>query len=579
MTADDRTTTPVPNPGHLPVRLRGPADMAEMLPYLLGFFPDDSIVAVGLQGSALDQGGVIRIDIPEDPACWERTAEEAARLLVELSEQRDRRPVQVLLYLCRDPADGARASEDGPAVLARLRPLAAALARAFRDEQVAVKESLCVSAGRWWSFLCTEADCCPPGGTPVRAAHQPSPLAVAATFAGLAPRGSRKAIVAGLAPVGPPGSEVQRRALEDAGPPFIRELAGPGGRVAAVERTAGLLAEAMAEFRAGARELDSTRTARLLIGMQDKLGRDRAAEYAEPDELAAAQRLWRFLIQRCVDPFGHLAAPPMTLLAWTSWLAGDSATARIVLARALELEPDYTLARLLYESLNCGIAPEALLRVVRRERTARLRDGQPPHLAELPPGAPPEAPAAPAGTGDGATVTDDTAPRQSDRASSRREPVPGPGGPPAGPRPGGTGEIRPGTETKSEPGTGTETKSEPGTGTETKSEPGTGTETKSEPGTGTGTKSEPGPVPSAAPGPVPGSAPFPDSGPDSGPVPDGGEAGDERPTSPTGPADGPSAGPACRAERGRGTHPRRVVPAGVRVRQVRPHRSRHTIGD
>ncbi|KDN82803.1 hypothetical protein KCH_54070 [Kitasatospora cheerisanensis KCTC 2395] len=43
MTADDRTTKPSLRPGHLPVRLRGPADMAEMLPYLLGFFPDDSL--------------------------------------------------------------------------------------------------------------------------------------------------------------------------------------------------------------------------------------------------------------------------------------------------------------------------------------------------------------------------------------------------------------------------------------------------------------------------------------------------------------------------------------------------------
>ncbi|MGW4806887.1 DUF4192 domain-containing protein [Kitasatospora sp. NPDC004272] len=443
MTADDRTTTPAPHPGHLPVRLRGPADMAEMLPYLLGFFPDDSIVAVGLQGTALDQGGVIRIDIPEDPAEWERTAEESARLLIELSEQRDRRPVQVLLYLCRDPAGPARTPGGGHGVLTGLRPLAAALARAFRNEQVAVKESLCVSAGRWWSFLCTGADCCPPDGTPVRAAHQPSPLAAAATFAGLAPRGSRKAIVAGLAPIGPPGSETQRRALEDAGPPFVRELAGPGGRAASVERTAELLAGAMAEFRAGARELDAARTARLLIGMQDKLGRDRAAEYAEPDELAAAQRLWRFLIQRCVDPFEHLAAPPMTLLAWTSWLADDSATARVVLARALELEPDYTLAQLFYESLNCGISPDALLQVIRRERAARLRAGQPPVLPEPPPPTTPAdhpvRPAAPTG-GDGgggrnggAAADGGTAP--ADRPAAGSEPAPESA--PDGPAPGG----------------------------------------------------------------------------------------------------------------------------------------------
>ncbi|WP_051731785.1 DUF4192 domain-containing protein [Kitasatospora phosalacinea] len=437
MTADDRATTPAPHPGHLPVRLRGPADMAEMLPYLLGFFPDDSIVAVGLQGAGLDQGGVIRIDIPEDPADWERTAEESARLLIELSEQRDRRPVQVLLYLCRDPAGDARTPEAGHAVLSRLRPLAAALARAFQAQQVVVKESLCVSAGRWWSFLCTGADCCPPEGTPVRAAHQPSPLAVAATFAGLAPRGSRKAIVAGLAPIGPPGCEAQRRALEDAGPPFIRELAGPGGRAAAVRRTAGLLAEAMAEFRAGARELDTARTARLLIGMQDKLGRDRAAEYAEPDELAAAQRLWRFLIQRCVDPFEHLAVPPMTLMAWTSWLADDSATARVVLARALELEPGYTLAQLLYESLNCGISPDALLRVIRRERAARLRDGEFPPPPELPPGATPVVPAA-------------SGPASGPAASGPAAPGPA-GSEPAGSGPGGPGPDEP---APNEPGPG-----------------------------------------------------------------------------------------------------------------------------
>lgn len=521
MTADDRTT-PAPRPGHLPVRLRGPADMAEMLPYLLGFFPDDSIVAVGLQGSGLDQGGVIRIDIPDDPAHWERTAAEAARLLVELSEQRDRRPVQVLLYLCRDPDPGARAPEGGHAVLERLRPLADALARAFRGEQVAVKESLCVSAGRWWSFLCAGADCCPPGGTPVREARHPSPLAVAATYAGLAPRGSRKAIVAGLAPVGPPLSEVQRRALEDAGPPFIRELAGPGGRTAAVGRTAGLIAEAMAEFQSGARELDAVRTARLLIGMQDKLGRDRAAEYAEPDELGTAQRLWRFLVQRCVDPFEHLAAPPMTLLAWTSWLAGDSATARIVLARALELDPGYTLAQLLYESLNSGIAPESLLRVVRRERTARLRDAPAPR-----PAAPPPPAAAGADTGG-------TAPDGPGEGFGHRDPDSGPVLPP----------------------------------------------------TGTGPAPE-RPAPGPAPAPVPGPRAEPAPPPEPGEAPDGpgpveaDEPGDGRPTdppAPSTPADGPPT-VACRPDPGRRPRPHRFVPTGIRIRQVRARRGRHTIGD
>ncbi|WP_344638572.1 DUF4192 domain-containing protein [Kitasatospora cystarginea] len=376
---------PVPRrlPTQLPVRMRGPADMAEMLPYLLGFFPDDSIVAVGLSGPHLQQGGVIRLDIPDDPVRWQSMGTEAARLLVELSEQRDRRPEQVLLYLCRDPASG-----DGRSVVAELKPLAQYLAQAFGDLDVVVKESLCVSAGRWWSFLCAGTGCCDPSGVPVRPPGMVSPAAAAATFAGLAPRGSRKSIVAGLAPIGPPDDEPQRVAIERAGPQLLREMTEPGGRQAAVARTVELLDESMAEFQAGAREIAPERVARLLVGLQDKMGRDRAAEYAESEELGSAQRLWRFLAQRCVPPFEHLAAAPLTLLAWTSWLADDSATARVVLAKALDLNPEYTLAQLIYESLNGGLLPDQLLESVRRERAVR-RDPELPSRAPSPADQPP----------------------------------------------------------------------------------------------------------------------------------------------------------------------------------------------
>ncbi|WP_407988182.1 DUF4192 domain-containing protein [Kitasatospora sp. CMC57] len=379
-----------PLSGQVPLQMRGPADMAEMLPYLLGFFPDDSIVAVGLQGPMLQQGGVIRLDIPTDPAEWPSAAADTARLLVTLSGQRDRPPEQVLLYLCQDAAEATAAggsagdSTSGSAggsaggdpgggfgVLAGLRPLAEQLAQAFRSADVLVKESLLVSDGRWWSFLCGGESCCDPAGVPIRSVRLPSPIAAAAAFAGVAPRGSRKAIAAGLIPIGPPGDAPVREAIELAGPLLMHELSGPGGRPATLERTATLLAEVLAEFGAGARELDRARAARLLVGLQDKLARDRAAEYAEPDELIPAQRLWRYLARQCVPPFEHYAAPPLTLLAWTSWLAGDTATARVVLARVLDLDQGYTLAQLLYESLNGGLHPGELHDRVREERRAR----------------------------------------------------------------------------------------------------------------------------------------------------------------------------------------------------------------
>ncbi|MGW2376062.1 MULTISPECIES: DUF4192 domain-containing protein [Kitasatospora] len=358
-----------------PVVMRGPADMAELLPYLLGFYPDDSIVAVGLQGPDLHQGGVIRADLPVSPAEWPAAAEETAALLVALSERHGGRPLQVLLYLCQDPG-----TAHAPPPVEDLRPLADHLRAAFGRRGVAVKESLCVSDDRWWSFLCRREGCCDPAGTPVRRGPDPGPAAAAATVAGLVPRGSRKAIVAGLAPVGPPEDGAQREALVRAEP-----VAGAVSREEGLE----LLEQAFAEFAAGARELDEERTARLLFALRDRLTRDRGVEYVRPAELAPAERLWRFLARRAVPPYEGCAVAPLTLLAWSSWVAGDTATARVVLGHVLRLSPDYLLAELLYESMNDGMTPGALLVAVeaqRRRREERAAAVRPEPEAEAEPG-------------------------------------------------------------------------------------------------------------------------------------------------------------------------------------------------
>ncbi|PYC76926.1 DUF4192 domain-containing protein [Streptomyces tateyamensis] len=372
MTYDDATNPAPTSTGRLRgfplLRMRGPADMAAMLPYLLGFYPDDSIVVVPLHGPALQQVGAIRLDIPEDPGDWAPLATEVARTLVELSAERAKPAEAVLIYLCRDP------EPEGPSALSALRPLADQLLRAFRELDLAVKESLCVSAGRWWSFLCADPDCCPPDGVPVDSARDPRAVVAAATVAGLAPRGSRKAIAAAFAPIGPPHSERLRRALELQMARVVRDLAKPNGPARVLQANVELIAEAMAESSLGPPLLDDERAARLIVALQHRVTRDRGAEYAEPRELAAAQRLWRFLTRRCVAPYEEYAKAPLTLLAWTSWLAGDTATSRVALGRALELDPDYTLAELLYLSLNGGLPPDGLREIIRTERARRAAD-------------------------------------------------------------------------------------------------------------------------------------------------------------------------------------------------------------
>ncbi|MFD0328716.1 DUF4192 family protein [Streptacidiphilus monticola] len=94
------------------VRMRTPGDVAEALPYLLGFYPSDSVVALGLQGQRRRQGGTVRIDIPE-PGAYPAAAEEVVRFLTALSEHRDATPDAVILYVCRDPEPGGEGRASG----------------------------------------------------------------------------------------------------------------------------------------------------------------------------------------------------------------------------------------------------------------------------------------------------------------------------------------------------------------------------------------------------------------------------------------------------------------------------------
>ena len=66
--------------------------------------------------------------------------------------------------------------------------------------------------------------------------------------------------------------------------------------------------------------------AALILGLQDRETRDRAAEWMEGAEADPALRLWRALARRCVGPYGEHAAAPLTLAGWVAWSTGDEPT-------------------------------------------------------------------------------------------------------------------------------------------------------------------------------------------------------------------------------------------------------------
>ncbi|HCA84354.1 MAG TPA: DUF4192 domain-containing protein, partial [Streptomyces sp.] len=362
------------------VILRSPAELADALPYLMGFRPDDSVVMVAVHGDRGRFGGRLRLGIPEDPGEWPDVSGQLAECLVTGSAKRGDRPDGIIVFLCQDPAPGETARDVGE----RLRPLAQGLRLACGAQEVPVLEALCISGGRFFSYCCPDPRCCPEEGTPL-ALPGTSVMAAAAAFAGVHVRGSLREMEARLAPLTTPAVAGQETALDSAAAEIVPRILMGDGRDALREDTIAL-AEVLLGRLAGAPPakegppadarddalLAHDEAAALILGLQDRITRDRAAEWMEGPEAEPALRLWRALARRCVGVYAEHATAPLTLAGWVAWSTGDEPAARAALGRALRADPDYVFARLLHQGANDGLDPELLRRCLRKERADRL---------------------------------------------------------------------------------------------------------------------------------------------------------------------------------------------------------------
>ena len=364
------------------ITLRTPAELADALPYLLGYRPEDSMVLVALhdRGGRGRFGGRARLGIPANEDDWESAARQLAQGLTTGGERRGARPEQMVAYVCQEPAPG----ESGRDVVRRLASLAQLLRTECGRLDVPVIEALCVSDGRFWSYCCPAEECCPPDGTPMGLPGT-SVLAAAATYAGIQVRGTLRELRARLLPWETGAVPDQEIALDRAGMALVPRILDDTFRAHVAEETLALAERIIGRYAAAPPEtgihqadrrdddlLTHDEAATLILGLQDRTTRDRAAAWMEGDEAGPALRLWRALARRCVGPYGEHAAAPLTLAGWVAWSAGDDLEAREALAMALGADPDYLFARLLHQACNEGLDPEAIRRCLRTERTGRV---------------------------------------------------------------------------------------------------------------------------------------------------------------------------------------------------------------
>jgi hypothetical protein len=361
-----------------PLRLRVPADVLAAVPYLLGFHPADSIVALGMRGRHLTFH--VRGDLPEVGASTPEIAD-YARYVVALFR---RQSVTSVLLVGYGPADRAT------------RLLLAARAE-FAAAGITVTELLRATDGRYWSYLCEALDCCPAEGTPYDVAG--SRIAAEATLAGCVALPDRATLVRRLDPPTGPDLATMVEATARAEVRLVGQLdvaLAKTGKVAAekalVAQGERAVARAVARYEAGSRLTDDevaelslllaatdvrdVAWRRLALGPPDQETGAPAARTRPAPDLAPHLRLWSDVVSRaCPD----LVAPAASLLSYAAWRTGDGVMAAIALDRALTADRAYPMAQLMAQVLHNGIPPSTMDGMVggrkprRRRRRSRSR--------------------------------------------------------------------------------------------------------------------------------------------------------------------------------------------------------------
>ncbi|MFF1698440.1 DUF4192 domain-containing protein [Streptomyces sp. NPDC058257] len=359
------------------VTLRTPAELADALPYLLGFRPEESVVLIALHGERGRLGGRVRLGIPGRAEDWPPIAEQLAQCLVGGCERRGTRPDGIVAFLCAEPVG----AESGRQVMERLRPLAQVLRTACGSLDVPVFEVVCISAGSFWTYCCPNKECCPPEGVPLLRPGT-SVLAAATAYAGVQVGVTPREMRARLTPWESVAAADQEAALDAAGMAIVRRILDEDGHAEVAADTLDLARRIMARMADAPTVVDRLEAdlqddeliahdeaAALILGLQDRTTRDQAAEWMEGDAAATALRLWRVLARRCVGAYGEHAAAPLSLAGWVAWSLGDATEGQEALAMALCADPSYTFAQLLHHACAGDLDPEPIRRCLRRGRT------------------------------------------------------------------------------------------------------------------------------------------------------------------------------------------------------------------
>lgn len=302
-------------------------DLINTLPTLFGFTPEESIIAIATFGPRNRLGFRLRMDMP----ALEHIGVAAGQIVAHLAHQGAEGAIVIAVTSRTDVAEQLVPQIERR--LGAIRPVVGAWA----------------DGARYWTTL----DDDDPEGHPFEASDHH--LAVVQAVAGgqeILP--NRAALAAKLEPDGGPRRIWLNRAADSVGGQIVAALnTQPDRPVAAIGL--GDLRPAL-DTALARRSVTDDVALRFAMWATILPVRDALWALITPDNARNMVELWSHVV-RCAPP--PVSAPSLSLAGFASWLSGDGAYALIAAERALDIDPDYTLAGLLLKLLEGGVPPSA----------------------------------------------------------------------------------------------------------------------------------------------------------------------------------------------------------------------------
>ncbi len=318
---------------HTATELTSPHDLLAAVPFMVGYHPKDSLVAMALVDNKVAM--VMRVDFPAAQSLPAISQTIAAHL-----EREGAKEAIIVGYLPSDAVDS------DPLLLVR---------EIITTQDIAIKECIEVRGARFRSTLCTDLMCCPPEGSAIPlitdsrvtaeqvAAGNPLPfLDLDELKKSISNSGSDKELNKAIKSV----DEIDYDAFDIT--PEQREGANAINQLAL-------------EFSRDGIVLDKALIALVFVRLLDLQVRDYAMGMTTIGVTTSETSdqiwdMWRWMLR--IAPKGYVA-PVAVIFATMSYERGDGALAQRALDRAFEDDAKYQMAKLLRRTFAAGWPPSA----------------------------------------------------------------------------------------------------------------------------------------------------------------------------------------------------------------------------